>query len=625
MTAIGGIYPRGSGCGQRPIKKMTDAFCDLGLSNTEVWPKEIPQTPASPRPVFGTFALPRSGSKAHAGAHYCDENSGMEIAADARIDDQETLLRLLDLPPDQAYTMAAGDLILHAYRKWGDTCPEYLIGDYAFAIWDPGKRRLFCARDHIGARSFFYQNTPDDFTFASDIRGVLAASEKPCPLNEDYLAHSLLSGNFYAKQQTYYEGVKKLPAGHSLSVDSDGLELRRYWDPRTVAPISYPDDASYAQALRDLLGKAVEDRIRTDESLGVHISGGLDSSAIAQIVVQQLHSQNRDQPLGLSWQPPVDQTQATGPEHRLIAALQQQTGLQVDYVVPDSDGLYAMFLRDGTREPCGRTLVNEDAIQQHAAANNLGVILSGWGGDQSISNNGRSYYPELLLSGRWITLFQELRLKGRRGFKALWSETIMPAFLPSVLNRYANWKIGKPKRTQQMQSYIHPDFQAKMKPERPESYSFRSVRKSQIQQMDDGLVTRRLEAWAANGRPLGIEYRYPLLDRRITEFALAIPSSQFKRGKWNRWIFRNAMRDILPQEICWNQSKAEHQRIDALLDPFFETIERIRQELQSGDLTTSRGHYVDIPRLIDCIEPSRLKAGQAYGSVQNTLKLLDLG
>lgn len=604
---------------------MTGAFSQLGLSNAEFWPREIPDTSDCLRPFLGTFAHPKTSSAADTRAQFWDEDSGMAIVADARIDDQENLLRLLDLPPDRAYTMAASDLILHAYRKWGDACPQHLIGDYAFAIWDPEKQRLFCARDHIGARSFFYQNRASGFTFASDIRGVLAAGEGPCTLNDHYMARSLLSGNFYSKQQTYYDGVEKLPAGHSLSVDSDGIQLRRYWDPRTVAPISYPDDAAYAEALRDLLGKAVADRIRSDEALGVHISGGLDSSAIAQIAAQQLSSQHRDLPLGLSWQPPVDETQVTGPEHTLICALQQQIGLQVDYVVPDADGLYAMFLRDGTREPCGRTLVNEDAIQRHAAANNVGVILSGWGGDQSISNNGRSYYPELFLSGRWIKLYQELRQKGRGGFKALWSQAVMPIFSPALLNRYADWKVGKPSRTQQMQSYIHPHFEAKMKPDKPERYSFRSVRKSQIQQLDDGIVTRRLEAWAANGRPHGIEYRYPLLDRRITEFALAIPSDQFRRGKWTRWIFRNAMRDILPAEICWNQSKAEHQRIDALLEPFLETVERIRQELQSGDLTTSRGHYVDVPRLIECIEPRRFKASQAYGSVQNALKLLDLG
>jgi len=625
MGALGGVFFQNRVVSSEPILKIADAFLATGLGHKSIWPDDRESPDPNMPLIFGQFHLTESSSSKIADSPYFDENSRLAIVADARIDGRSELIHQLEIPQRFEQELDDRDLILKAYRKWGEACPQFLIGDYAFAIWDADKQLLFCARDHIGARPFFYQHAANRFTFASDIRAILTASEETCEFDEDYVARSQLCGNFYSKKRTYYEGVEKLPPGHSLTVSDGRSILRQYWHPEKVAPVRYANDEDYAEALRELLGKAISDRIRTDRKLAVHISGGLDSSTIAALAIDQLQTEGRDKPIGLSWQPPASDTEEASAEHSWIKAISDHKQIEVHHIVPDAEGLYAMYQRDGTCEPCGRTLLNEDAVQRHAVKNNVGVILSGWGGDQLISNGGRSYFPQLFLTGRWIKLFQELRHLERHRFRAFWTLAVLPTISPALLYIYADWKVGKPVRLRKNRTFIHPDFAARMRPTMPDDLTFHSVKKSQIEQLEGGLLTRRLEAWGANARPHGIEYRYPLLDRRIVEFALAIPGDQFRRGKWSRWIFRNTMRDILPPEVCWNKTKSETVRVDALFQPFSEMVDRIRKELGSGQLTTTRSQYVDVPKLIKFIEPDSFKASKAYGPVQNALKFLDLG
>ena len=105
---------------------------------------------------------------------YFAGDAGLTLAADTRLDDRATLCAALDVPHPERATISDGDLILRAYRRWGRDCPRRLLGDYAFAVWDARQRTLFCARDHIGVRPFYYALNGRRFVFASAVEAVLA-------------------------------------------------------------------------------------------------------------------------------------------------------------------------------------------------------------------------------------------------------------------------------------------------------------------------------------------------------------------------------------------------------------------------------------------------------------------
>jgi asparagine synthase (glutamine-hydrolysing) len=125
-----------------------------------------------------------------------DGTSRLAITADVRLDNREDLSTTFGLSSAELTHTTDSTLILMAYQKWGDACPRHLLGDFAFAIWNAAEHTLFCARDHIGAKPFYYCLTPQRFIFASDINGVLAVPSLSHQLNEMYIATHLQTLHF---------------------------------------------------------------------------------------------------------------------------------------------------------------------------------------------------------------------------------------------------------------------------------------------------------------------------------------------------------------------------------------------------------------------------------------------
>jgi asparagine synthase (glutamine-hydrolysing) len=163
-------------------------------------------------------------------ASWSDAATGLAIASDVRLDNRRELIATLVIQPSDA-GLPDGLLLNRAWRKWGEACPRHLVGDYAFVVWDAAERTLFCARDHIGARPFYYCLTPDRFVFASDIAGVLVVPGVPDQLDEDFVIASLADQKFYRSDRTYLSAVRRLPPAHSLTVTSGRDRLVRYWSP----------------------------------------------------------------------------------------------------------------------------------------------------------------------------------------------------------------------------------------------------------------------------------------------------------------------------------------------------------------------------------------------------------
>ncbi len=247
-----------------------------------------------------TYITPESR---HERLPYQDVQSGLIIAADARLDNREELFDVFRIDHSERRKISDSQLILLAYRHRAEDCPAHLLGDFAFAIWDGEKRQMFCARDFMGVRPFYYFESSQRFCFASDIAALLTFRDLPCRLDLQYVRAQLEFYHFYHQELSFYENIKKLPAATSLIVRPEVLHRQKYWSPGPTGEIRYPKDEAYIEQLRFLMESAVASRIRTTFPTGSHISGGLDSSSITVLAARALRKENRTLH-GFSWAPP---------------------------------------------------------------------------------------------------------------------------------------------------------------------------------------------------------------------------------------------------------------------------------------------------------------------------------
>src|SRR4029453_17668353 len=197
------------------------------------------------------------------------------IVADARLDNREELATALDTYG----VLGDAELILRAYLRWGEACPPKLLGDFAFAIWDGANRRLFCARDHIGVKPFYYHQAPGTFLFASEIKALLTNPTVPYSLNRVRVADHLV-GLFDDQKATFYRDIYRLPAGHALTVSRERTRIWSYWTLDAVRELRLGSDEAYAEAVREGFTAAVKSRLRSRRPVGSLLSGGLDTASI---------------------------------------------------------------------------------------------------------------------------------------------------------------------------------------------------------------------------------------------------------------------------------------------------------------------------------------------------------
>jgi asparagine synthase (glutamine-hydrolysing) len=182
-------------------------------------------------------------------------------------------------------TRSDTETIVHLYEEFGRDCVQHLRGMFAFALWDARHERLFAARDRLGIKPFYYRYTRDAFLFGSEIKVILAhpdvAPELDRSVLPEYLAFGYLSG-----AETFFAGIQKLLPGHWLEVEGGKLRVEPYWDLQPSTDDPPHSQAYYVQRYRDLLEEAVSSHLMSDVPLGVFLSGGVDSSAVAALITK---------------------------------------------------------------------------------------------------------------------------------------------------------------------------------------------------------------------------------------------------------------------------------------------------------------------------------------------------
>src|SRR5262245_21870061 len=358
------------------------------------------------------------------------------LVADVRLDNRDELTETLRIPAPQARTLCDAGILLAAIERWDESCPEHLIGDYAFAVWDGARRRLILARDPLGQQPLYYHRGNGSLAFASMPKGLHALPEVPYAPDEERIAEFLLlipeTGS-----QSFFLGIQRVEPGHVVVVTANGLTSRRHWQPsRRRITLTRPED--YSEALCDLLDQAVRCRLRGTGDVGVFLSGGFDSGAVATTAARLLAPSGRRVIAftgvpreGYDGPAPRNCIIDEGPYAAATAALCSN----IDHVLVRNEGRLPLddldrsfFLFDRPfRGLCATGLSH--SFGKAMRSRKLRVSLGGGFGNLGLSYEGIELLPELLRSGRWLRLWKEARaLVASRRLR--WSGVLANTFGP---------------------------------------------------------------------------------------------------------------------------------------------------------------------------------------------------
>ncbi|VVM05719.1 asparagine synthetase B family protein [Methylacidimicrobium tartarophylax] len=208
-------------------------------------------------------------------------DGSMGLTADARLYNRAELVRVLGAVPWFREIPSNAELLLAAFERWGEECVTRLRGDFAFAVWDETRERLFAARDPFGVKPFFYQANSRGIAFGSEPKQLLRLPGVGSEPNDGVIVDYLVYGSHRAFEETFFRDVRRLRAGHTLLALRNGVSQRRFW-PASVPPEDFrgsPQEC--AEAFSILFRESVHRRLEMDARAAVHLSGGYDSSAVA--------------------------------------------------------------------------------------------------------------------------------------------------------------------------------------------------------------------------------------------------------------------------------------------------------------------------------------------------------
>ena len=452
------------------------------------------------------------------------------------------------------------ETIVHAYEQWGDACVERFRGMFAFAIWDARRRRLLLARDRMGIKPLYWTLASGRLLFGSEIKSILESGLVRAEAN-DRAIPELLGARYLSGTETLFRGIHRLLPGHLLTLERGVAATRQWWDipvGRAKQDARRLGDADAVDEFRCRLEDAVRSRLMSDVPLGMFLSGGLDSSAIAVLMSRMI-----DRPL---------ETFSVAFRQRAFSELeyarQVVTAIRAnphEIVIDESDFFGALpRLVWHEDEPIAHPSSVPLYFVSKLARDFVTVVLTGEGSDELLAGYGR--YPRALFNWR-AGRFWAIAPDPIRHFV---EETLVPR-LPSRLGRYARRSfLGMPRTPEAMffdnfaaiglrrqASLLAPRLAATATPEVYAASRIYFDAGNGHSTTLDRLLYADLKTYLVEllmkqdqmSMAASIESRVPFLDHYLVEFAAALPPRMKLRGFTTKWILREAVRPLLPAAI----------------------------------------------------------------------------
>jgi asparagine synthase (glutamine-hydrolysing) len=456
------------------------------------------------------------------------------------------------------------ECILAAYDRWGDQCLDHLRGMFAFALWDEGRRRLFCARDRFGIKPFYYAVVDGVFYFSSEAKGLIPflpeVATDPNSLAE-YLTFQFTLG-----EHTLFEGVKQLLPGHALSVESGTVKVWRYWDVRYEIDFEH-SPVYFQRRLVELLQDSVAVHLRSDVPVGAYVSGGIDSSLVGMLATQR-EASNREAFHGRFREfPGYDESR-----YAEIVARKMGGRLYVaDITAEDfrkhlSDVIYHLDFPVAGPGSFPQFMVSQ------LAAKHVKVVLGGQGGDEIFGGYARyvlAYFEQCIKAaiegtyknGQYVVTIESIvpNLGLLREYKPLMREFWRDGLFAPLDERYFRLV----DRSSDMQDEIDWDALDKRRVFEDFLSIFNNRENVRKEAYFDSmthfdfkcLLPALLQVEDRMSMAHGLESRVPMLDHSLVEFAATVPADvKFEGGRMKNLI-KIAFADVLPTEVAERRDK----------------------------------------------------------------------
>ena len=558
-------------------------------------------------------------------------NSGIEtqngscVTGISRIYNKEELFDKLSIPGKRRATISDNLLFLKCFEKWKYDCPNQILGEWVFVLWNNEKKELFIASSHFWKPNLYYYRSSKAFYFSSSLKALLALDQIPKEINEFRFGQLLIGWNNNLGN-TLYKNIYPLKPAHTLKITADSFEENRYWALEDTPPIRFKTDNEYVENFKELYTEAVRCRLVESEVIGSTLSGGLDSGSVTALAAMELKKQGKTLQT-FSSIPVFDVTNFPnqnrfGNETEFINATANYAGnVKLNFIKSESLSPLQGIKKSISllEEPPGNAinLYWLFSTLQNVQNNDIDTLLIGQTGNLTVSWKG-------MFSGfiDWTTFIKNINENGITNFsnvlrsvKTYLVEPFIPSGITNKRKRKNNIQINWGKYSP-INNYFaeKQNFSERMQESGHYDYS-KNPRINQLRMIKPFYGTTA-PFWSEIGRQYNVWITDPTADKRILEFCTSIPNDQFYRKGIEKYLYKRAMKGILPEKVIWNTQRGQQaadlqQRLISDLPEIKSIIETIRK-------SEICNYYLDgkkIESAIPFLEQNSMLAFQMTGSV----------
>lgn len=465
------------------------------------------------------------------------------------------------------------EVLLAAYREWGEECVKRLRGMWAFAIYDVARGVVVLSRDRFGIKPLYYTHWDNCFLFGSEIKALLAAGVPARP-NKGVWADYLVYGLIDHSTETFFDGIQQVPAEHNLTVNASTLEIKsqRYYS------LSHEvrGKKATAESFEASLQEAIILHLRSDVPIGICLSGGLDSSTLAALAAPKYRAGGGSSMIAITARS-LDQRDE-GAYARLVSDV---LGLKWKQAVPQQEEFLEVASRVSwfQEQPTGSpSTIMQHKVMELAAEQGLKVMLDGQGGDEILLGYER-YYSNVLSDwfrqGRWATVMREAYLAVQNSRMTLSGLAAYQLYFQNPhLRRW--WGYGRA-------NWLQDDVR-NLAIQRSSFRTEETTQSHQVRELEEVQLPHLLRYEDRNSMAFSIEARVPFVDHKVVEEALALPLQDKIWDGYTKYSLRTLCARHLPQEIAWRRDKVGFEA------PLAEWSTQIREYVRKNIALSGLAH-----------------------------------